>query len=223
MKFAMPNRWENFAFNEQNKEYLLSLKLRLKEELISGKKIYPPEKEIFKAFELTAPENTKVVILGQDPYHNFNQANGLCFSVNEKQLLPPSLKNIFKELEDDLGIKNYEHGDLSSWAKQGVLLMNTSLTVERGKPGSHLKFGWEQLTDQVIRSFNKKKNIVFMLWGKFAVKKKKLIDEDKHFILEASHPSPFSCHKGFFGCNHFSRCNNFLKTSGKKEINWKIT
>jgi uracil-DNA glycosylase len=132
MKFAMPNRWENFAFNEQNKEYLLSLKLRLKEELISGKKIYPPEKEIFKAFELTAPENTKVVILGQDPYHNFNQANGLCFSVNKKQLLPPSLKNIFKELEDDLGIKNYKHGDLSSWAKQGVLLMNTSLTVEKG-------------------------------------------------------------------------------------------
>ena len=223
MKFAMPNRWENFAFNEQKKEYLLTLKLRLKEELISGKTIYPPKKEIFKAFELTAPENTKVIILGQDPYHNFNQANGLCFSVNEKQLLPPSLKNIFKELEDDLGIKNYEHGDLSSWAKQGVLLMNTSLTVEKGKPGSHLKFGWEQLTDQVISSFNKKKKIVFMLWGKSAAKKKKLIDEDKHFILEASHPSPFSCHKGFFGCNHFSRCNNFLKTSGKEEINWQIT
>lgn len=223
MKFAMPNRWENFAFNEQKKEYLLSLKLKLKEELISGKTIYPPKKEIFKAFELTAPENTKVIILGQDPYHNFNQANGLCFSVNEKQLLPPSLKNIFKELEDDLGIKNYEHGDLSSWAKQGVLLMNTSLTVEKGKPGSHLKFGWEQLTDQVISSFNKKKKIVFMLWGKSAAKKKKLIDEDKHFILEASHPSPFSCHKGFFGCNHFSRCNNFLKTSGKEEINWQIT
>jgi len=223
MKFAMPNRWENFAFNEQKKEYLLSLKLKLKEELISGKTIYPPKKEIFKAFELTAPENTKVIILGQDPYHNFNQANGLCFSVNEKQLLPPSLKNIFKELEDDLGIKNYEHGDLSSWAKQGVLLMNTSLTVEKGKPGSHLKFGWEQLTDQVIRSFNKKKKIVFMLWGKSAAKKKKLIDEDKHFILEASHPSPLSCHKGFFGCNHFSRCNNFLKTSGKEEINWQIT
>ena len=223
MKFAMPNRWENFALNEQKKEYLLSLKLKLKEELISGKTIYPPKKEIFKAFELTAPENTKVIILGQDPYHNFNQANGLCFSVNEKQLLPPSLKNIFKELEDDLGIKNYEHGDLSSWAKQGVLLMNTSLTVEKGKPGSHLKFGWEQLTDQVIRSFNKKKKIVFMLWGKSAAKKKRLIDEDKHFILEASHPSPFSCHKGFFGCNHFSRCNNFLKTSGKEEINWQIT
>ena len=223
MKFAMPDRWENFAFNEQKKEHLLSLKLRLKEELLSGKTIYPPKKEIFKAFKLTAPENTKVIILGQDPYHNFNQANGLCFSVNEKQLLPPSLKNIFKELEDDLGIKNYEHGDLSSWAKQGVLLMNTSLTVEKGKPGSHLKFGWEQLTDQVIRSFNKKKKIVFMLWGKSAAKKKKLIDEDKHFILEASHPSPFSCHKGFFGCNHFSRCNNFLKTSGKEEINWQIT
>ena len=223
MKLVMPNRWENFAFNEQKKEYLLSLKLKLKEELISGKTIYPPKKEIFKAFELTAPENTKVIILGQDPYHNFNQANGLCFSVNEKQLLPPSLKNIFKELEDDLGIKNYEHGDLSSWAKQGVLLMNTSLTVEKGKPGSHLKFGWEQLTDQVIRSFNKKKKIVFMLWGKSAAKKKKLIDEDKHFILEASHPSPLSCHKGFFGCNHFSRCNNFLKTSGKEEINWQIT
>ena len=223
MKFAMPNRWENFALNEQKKEYLLSLKLKLKEELISGKTIYPPKKEIFKAFELTAPENTKVIILGQDPYHNFNQANGLCFSVNEKQLLPPSLKNIFKELEDDLGIENYKHGDLSSWAKQGVLLMNTSLTVEKGKPGSHLKFGWEQLTDQVIRSFNKKKKIVFMLWGKSAAKKKKLIDEDKHFVLEASHPSPFSCHKGFFGCNHFSRCNNFLKTSGKKGINWKIT
>ena len=223
MKFSMPNRWENFAFNEQKKEYLLSLKLKLKEELISGKTIYPPKKEIFKAFELTAPENTKVIILGQDPYHNFNQADGLCFSVNKKQLLPPSLKNIFKELEDDLGIKNYEHGDLSSWAKQGVLLMNTSLTVEKGKPGSHLKFGWEQLTDQVIRSLNKKKKIVFMLWGKSAAKKKKLIDEDKHFILEASHPSPFSCHKGFFGCNHFSRCNNFLKTSGKEEINWQIT
>ena len=223
MKFAMPKRWENFAFNEQKKEYLLSIKLRLKEELKSGKTIYPPKKEIFKAFELTAPENTKVVILGQDPYYNFNQANGLCFSVNKKQPLPPSLKNIFKELEDDLGIKNYEHGDLSSWAKQGVLLMNTSLTVEKGKPGSHLKFGWEQLTDQVIRSFNKKMKIVFVLWGKSAAKKKKLINEDKHFILEASHPSPLSCHKGFFGCNHFSRCNNFLKISGKEEINWQIT
>ena len=223
MKFAMPKRWENFAFNEQKKEYLLSIKLRLKEELKSGKTIYPPKKEIFKAFELTAPENTKVVILGQDPYYNFNQANGLCFSVNKKQPLPPSLKNIFKELEDDLGIKNYEHGDLSSWAKQGVLLMNTSLTVEKGKPGSHLKFGWEQLTDQVIRSFNKKMKIVFVLWGKSAAKKKKFINEDKHFILEASHPSPLSCHKGFFGCNHFSRCNNFLKISGKEEINWQIT
>ena len=223
MKFAMPKRWENFAFNEQKKEYLLSIKLRLKEELKSGKTIYPPKKEIFKAFELTAPENTKVIILGQDPYYNFNQANGLCFSVNKKQPLPPSLKNIFKELEDDLGIKNYEHGDLSSWAKQGVLLMNTSLTVEKGKPGSHLKFGWEQLTDQVIRSFNKKMKIVFVLWGKSAAKKKKLINEDKHFILEASHPSPLSCHKGFFGCNHFSKCNNFLKTSGKEEINWQIT
>ena len=133
-----------------------------------------------------------------------------------------NLTNIFKELEDDLGIKNYEHGDLTSWAKQGVLLMNTSLTVEKGKPGSHLKFGWEQLTDQVIRSFNKKKKL-YLCCGVNPQLKRKIIDEDKHFILEASHPSPFSCHKGFFGCNHFSRCNNFLKTSGKEEINWQIT
>ena len=152
MDFAIPKEWENFLSNELKKEYVLSLKLRLKKEKALHKKIFPSEREIFKAFELTSPEKTKVIILGQDPYHNPNQANGLCFSVKKNQALPPSLKNIYKEIEEDLGIKNGTNGDLSDWAKQGVLLINSSLTVEQGIPGSHLKFGWEEFTDHIIKS-----------------------------------------------------------------------
>ena len=174
MDFKLPKEWENFLSNELKKEYVLSLKERLEKEKALCKKIFPPEKEIFKAFELTSPKKTKVIILGQDPYHNLNQANGLCFSVNKNQPLPPSLRNIYKEIEEDLGIKNGINGDLSDWAKQGVLLINSSLTVEQGIPGSHLNFGWEEFTDHIIKSFNKKRDIVFMLWGKFAANKKKV-------------------------------------------------
>ena len=215
------------------------MKLRLKKEKALHKKIFPSEREIFKAFELTSPEKTKVIILGQDPYHNPNQANGLCFSVKKNQALPPSLKNIYKEIEEDLGIKNGTNGDLSDWAKQGVLLINNLNQklmkawdgavrkyiddCQIGIPVQWLKeFGWEEFTDHIIKSFNKKKDIVFMLWGKFAVNKKKFINQERHFVLEASHPSPLSCYKGFFGCKHFSKCNAFLKSSGRKEINWKI-
>ena len=222
MNFSMPRNWKDFISNEHKKEYVLSLKQRLEEELKLNKKIFPLERDIFKAFELTYPEDTKVVILGQDPYHNYNQANGLSFSVNKKEPLPPSLKNIFKEIENDLGIKNFEHGDLSYWAKQGVLLMNSSLTVEKGIPGSHLKLGWETFTDHIIRSFDKKNNLVFMLWGNFASRKNEFIDKEKHLVLETSHPSPLSCYKGFIGCKHFSLCNAFLKDVGKKEIDWQI-
>ena len=222
MDFKLPKEWQNFLSNELKKEYVLSLKERLEKEKALCKKIFPPEKEIFKAFELTSPKKTKVIILGQDPYHNLNQANGLCFSVNKNQPLPPSLRNIYKEIEEDLGIKNGINGDLSDWAKQGVLLINSSLTVEQGIPGSHLNFGWEEFTDHIIKSFNEKRDIVFMLWGKFAANKKKFINQERNFVLEASHPSPLSCYKGFFGCKHFSKCNSFLKSSGRKEINWRI-
>ena len=191
MDFAIPKEWENFLSNELKKEYVLSLKLRLKKEKALHKKIFPSEREIFKAFELTSPEKTKVIIIGQDPYHNPNQANGLCFSVKKNQALPPSLKNIYKEIEEDLGIKNGTNGDLSDWAKQGVLLINSSLTVEQGIPGSHLKFGWEEFTDHIIKSFNKKKDIVFMLWGKFAINKKKFINQERNI-------SVFKIKKGHF-------------------------
>ncbi len=189
----------------------------------SSETVFPPRKEIFRAFSLTPLKKVKVVIIGQDPYHGEGEANGLAFSVNKGIKLPPSLRNIYKELEDDLGIKAPTHGDLSAWAKQGVLLLNSILTVRENTPGSHRKIGWEEYTDSVIQEIsNSKKHIVFILWGKYAQKKKELIDSDKHLIIESPHPSPFSARKGFFGSKPFSRTNKYLRENNISEIDWQI-
>lgn len=186
--------------------------------------IYPPKELIFRALELTPFENIKVVILGQDPYHGEGEANGLAFSVNKGVELPPSLRNIYEELKSDMGIKIPNHGDLTSWAKQGVLLLNSVLTVEKDKPASHRNIGWEEYTDSIIKKISdKKENIVFILWGKYAQSKKDFIDERKHLVISSPHPSPFSANKGFFGSKPFSKTNTYLKSKGKKEIDWRIT
>jgi uracil-DNA glycosylase len=196
----------------------------LKTEKDAGKTIYPPGKLIFNAFNLTPFDTVKVVILGQDPYHGAGQAHGLSFSVLPGVKPPPSLVNIFKELKSDIGLdmpNNY--GDLTHWAKQGVLLLNTALTVRAGEPFSHAKTGWSKFTDAVIETIsNEKENIIFILWGKFAQEKISLIDTGKHFILGSAHPSPFSAHKGFLGCKHFSRTNELLVKTKQQPIDWNI-
>jgi uracil-DNA glycosylase len=185
---------------------------------------YPKTKNVFKALELTPFENIKVVILGQDPYHNEGQANGLAFSVPRDIKIPPSLKNIYKELNNDLGIEIPNHGDLSKWSKEGVLLLNSILTVEPHKPASHRNIGWEEYTDQIIKEINsKKKNIVFILWGNYAQDKGKYIDESKHLVIKSPHPSPFSARRGFFNSKPFSKCNTYLKENRIEEIDWRIT
>ena len=198
--------------------------LQLKKFLIEEKKqftVYPPGKEIFAAFNHTSPENVKVVIVGQDPYHGQGQANGLCFSVAKGFKNPPSLKNIFKEMVVDLNCPSPTHGDLSHWAKQGVLLLNATLTVRASSPASHQGKGWEQFTDAVIQKIAAHhQGIVFLLWGKPAQQKENLIDSTKHFVLKAAHPSPFSAHNGFLGCKHFSKTNDLLIQQGKNPINW---
>lgn len=197
---------------------------QLKNFLIEEKKnhiVYPPGKEIFAAFNHTSPENVKVVIVGQDPYHGQGQANGLCFSVSNGFKCPPSLKNIFKEMSNDLNCLLPSHGDLSHWAKQGVLLLNTTLTVREASPASHQGKGWEIFTDAVIqRIADHHHGIVFLLWGKHAQQKDNLIDTSKHHVLKAAHPSPFSAHNGFFGCKHFSKTNDLLIQQGKNPIIW---
>lgn len=193
----------------------------VRQEYVS-KKVYPRPENIFRAFELTPFSKVRVVILGQDPYHNPGQAHGLCFSVPEKTALPPSLQNIYKEIEADCGIsKNNCSGDLSAWASQGVFLLNAILSVVANQPTSHRGKGWEDFTDEIIKTLsNKKENLVFMLWGNYARSKKKLIDSNKHLILEAPHPSPLSAYSGFFGCRHFSKCNQWLEKAGFDKINW---
>ena len=182
---------------------------------------YPPGKSIFKAFDLCPFDDVKVVIIGQDPYHEPGQAHGLCFSVQEGCILPPSLRNIYKEIEQDLGKNMPLSGDLTRWANQGVLLLNATLTVEAHKAGSHQNRGWEQFTDSVIRILaEKKENLVFILWGSYAQQKGKYIDPNKHLILKAPHPSPLSSYRGFFGCKHFSLTNNFLQSKGIEPIDW---
>lgn len=185
--------------------------------------IYPPKEVIFKAIELTTLNSVKVVLLGQDPYHGKGQANGLAFSVNKDVKIPPSLRNIFKELNSDLGIPIPNHGDLTKWSQQGVLLLNCILTVEENKPGSHRGMGWEEYTNEIIKEVSEKKNnIVFILWGKYAQSKIALIDSNKHLILQSPHPSPFSANKGFFNSKPFSKCNQYLKERNIKEIDWSI-
>ena len=211
--------WTEILAPIKNTEYFTTLWEKVKEEYQTTK-CFPPKDQIFRAIELTPFDEVKVVIIGQDPYHNDNQANGLCFSVLDKVKAPPSLKNIFKELEDDLGIKKTSN-ELEMWAKQGVLLLNATLTVRAHEANSHKDLGWEQFTDFIIKEISdKKENVVFVLWGAFAQKKAGLIDASRHFIIQSAHPSPFSVHKGFFGSRPFSKINQFLEEKGKEPINW---
>lgn len=187
------------------------------------KTIFPPRDYIFNALKLTPYKNVKVVIVGQDPYHGVGEAHGLSFSVQKGIKVPPSLKNIYKELYDDLGITPYEEGDLSAWAKQGVLLLNAVLTVEKDKPASHRKLGWERLTDYIIKKLNNKEEpVVFILWGNFAKEKRGFITNPKHLVLTSAHPSPFSANYGFFGSKPFSKTNDFLIKNGLEPINWDL-
>ena len=216
------NDWKQLLGNEFKKEYFKNLENFLKLEYLN-KKIYPKKEQVFKALNHTSFKNAKVLILGQDPYHQKNQANGLSFSVNKGMPIPPSLKNIFKELENDLNIKNYEHGDLTNWANNGVLMLNSVLTVEDSNPNSHKNIGWEKFTPKIIEILNKKETpFVFILWGKNAISKKSLINNKKHLILTSVHPSPLSAHNGFFGNKHFSKTNDFLVKNNMTPINWKI-
>ncbi|TNF65373.1 MAG: uracil-DNA glycosylase [Gammaproteobacteria bacterium] len=213
--------WKDVIGNQKESAYFQSALQFSLSERKKGKIIYPQPDKVFQAFELTDFDNLKVVILGQDPYHGPNQAHGLAFSVNEGIRKPPSLINIFKELQTDLGVEIKEHGDLSHWAKQGVFLLNTVLTVEHKKAHSHANKGWETFTDEVIRIISAHhQHIVFMLWGSPAQKKASLIDAKKHCILRAPHPSPLSAHRGFLGCKHFSLCNDYLKANQINEISW---
>lgn len=215
--------WKNHMKDEFSKPYFGELKKFLVEEKKQGFNIYPPGREIFSAFNHTPFEKVKVVIMGQDPYHGRGQANGLCFSVSPGIKPPPSLVNIFKELQDDLGIQIPSHGNLEKWAGQGVLLLNASLTVRANTPNSHSGKGWENFTDAVIRKVSDElSGIVFLLWGKFAHSKEVLVDTAKHFVLKAAHPSPYSASSGFFGCKHFSKTNDILQQQGKIPVNWSL-
>lgn len=223
MDVQIEQSWKNVLQPEFNKPYFEQLVTFLKKEKAAGKIIYPPGPDIFNAFNTTPFSQVKAVILGQDPYHNPGQAHGLCFSVQEGVPPPPSLINIYKEIQSDLNIPAPNHGHLIKWAEQGVLLLNASLTVEQNKPMSHSKIGWHKFTNQVIKTVSDKKDkIVFFLWGGFAKSKMSLIDNSKHLILTAAHPSPLSAHNGFFGCKHFSKANEWLKNNGKSPINWNL-
>jgi len=214
--------WSNFIKQQQVQPYFIALQSFLEQEKQAGKVIFPDEHKRFNAFELTPLDSVKVVILGQDPYHGEGQAQGLSFSVPQGMALPPSLRNIYKELADDLGRSFIsDNGDLTHWAKQGVLLINAVLTVEKSLAGSHAKQGWETFTDNVIRSINEQsEGVVFLLWGAYAIKKSNLIDTQKHHILTAAHPSPLSAYRGFWGCRHFSKTNDLLISQGKTAIQW---
>lgn len=216
------NSWDNKLENEMNKTYFLDMLSRLDTEY-NNQNIYPPRGKIFNALKTTPFGKIKVVILGQDPYHGKGQAHGLCFSVNRGVALPPSLKNIYKEMQDDLGIIQPNHGYLQSWAEQGVLMLNTVLTVQEGKPNSHANYGWQTFTDEVIKLVNTQDSpIVFLLWGRNAINKAKFIDKSKHLVLTSVHPSPLSAYAGFFGCKHFSKCNEFLVKNGLEPIKWQL-
>ena len=215
--------WKEVLKEEFNKPYFRQITDHIKTEKQQGKTIYPSGKNIFRAFDITPFGKVKVVILGQDPYHGPFQAHGLCFSVQNNIPPPPSLINIFKELHDDTGAPIPRDGCLDKWAEKGVLLLNASLTVRAAEPMSHAKIGWHQFTDTAISKLSKeKKHLVFMLWGKFAQEKIKLIDQSKHLVLVAAHPSPLSAHTGFFGCRHFSKANQYLMEHGIDPIDWAL-
>lgn len=220
MNINIEESWKNKLQEEFEKEYFIELVEFVKSEY-ANHNIYPPGKQIFSAFDHCSFENTKVVIIGQDPYHGDGQANGLCFSVSDGIRKPPSLLNIFKEIATDIDKPIPESGNLERWAKQGILMLNATLTVRASTPGSHQNKGWEEFTDAVIKVLNDQKdNLVFLLWGAYAQKKGAIIDRSKHDVLESAHPSPFAAYRGFFGNRHFSKCNAYLEEQGKAVIDW---
>jgi len=216
--------WNHFFEEQSNQTYFETLQTNIKNSRNKPERVFPPEEQVFNAFEATSPKDIKVVILGQDPYHGFGQANGLSFSVSKGQKIPPSLRNIYKELAleyPDFGTP--KHGDLQPWAEQGVLLLNAVLTVEESNANSHKDFGWHIFTDNAIRYVSDHcSNVVFILWGAFAQKKEALIDAEKHSILKSPHPSPLSARRGFFGCDHFKAANAYLESKGKTKVNWNL-
>ena len=216
--------WLPYLLGEFDESYMVSLAAFLETEKNMGKEIFPQPAEYFYALNRTLLQDLTVVILGQDPYHGPGQAHGLSFSVPKTIRIPPSLRNIFKEVQSDLCLdKNFEHGQLTSWAEQGVLLLNSVLTVECSQAGSHQNKGWERFTDRVVEVISQEKEFcVFMLWGSYAQNKGKVIDRNKHLVLEAPHPSPLSAYRGFFGCKHFSQCNTYLQEKGLKSIDWSL-
>ena len=220
MEIRIEESWKRELAEEWEKDYFVRLTQFVREEYAT-KQIFPPGRQIFAAFNSTPFHDVKVVILGQDPYHDVGQANGLCFSVNDGIQFPPSLRNIFKEIESDIGTPVPQSGDLSRWAKQGVLLLNATLTVEAHRAGSHQRHGWEQFTDSVISHLAEHRdNLVFILWGSYAIGKGAFIDRNRHLVLTSVHPSPLSAHRGFFGNHHFSRTNQYLIEHGKTPIEW---
>ncbi|KJZ07644.1 MULTISPECIES: uracil-DNA glycosylase [unclassified Halomonas] len=220
---VLPDSWERWLGAEFQAPYMQQLKAFLAAEKAARKTIYPHSSDWFRAFELTPLDEVRVVILGQDPYHGPGQAHGLCFSVREGIKPPPSLVNIYKELAQDLGVTPVNHGHLEAWARQGVLLLNTSLTVEEGNAGSHRGKGWETFTDRAIETVNAEAPpCVFLLWGSHARQKKALVDQERHLVLESPHPSPLSAHRGFFGNHHFSRANAFLAEHGRSPVDWQL-
>lgn len=222
MQVRIEQSWKNALAGEFGKPYFESLVRFLHKEKSDGRRIFPPGSQIFRAFDLTPADQVKVVILGQDPYHGPGQAHGLSFSVPEGIPAPPSLKNIFKEIESDMGVRMSGYPNLENWARQGVLLLNAVLTVRSGEAASHSKIGWEQFTDAVISYISDNcEGVVFMLWGNFARGKRELIDASRHCVLEAAHPSPLA-RGAFFGCRHFSRANSWLIANGKSPINWQL-
>ena len=219
---TIEENWKSVLKEEFDKPYFSELKSFLLEEK-KKYRVFPPGSLMFNAFNKTPFDNVKVVFIGQDPYHGFGQAHGLCFSVPDGIPQPPSLVNIFKEIENDLGIKPPRHGNLEKWATQGILLLNATLSVRENQPGSHQRKGWENFTDAAIHQLSaQKQGLIFVLWGNFAIAKKELIDPGKHHILTAAHPSPLSASKGFFGCRHFSKINEILRSEGKEEIDWRL-
>lgn len=215
--------WRAPLLGEFTSPYMQELKRFLQEEKAQGKRVFPRGSEYFRALDLTPLDKVKVVVLGQDPYHGEGQAHGLCFSVRPGVRTPPSLVNIYKELQSDLGIPPARHGHLEHWARQGVLLLNSVLTVEMGQAASHQGKGWERFTDAVIAQVNRRAEpVVFMLWGSYAQRKAAFVDAERHLVLKAPHPSPLSAHNGFFGCRHFSRANSFMESNGMRPIDWAL-
>ncbi len=214
--------WPSSLLTELNQPYFIEMQQKIAQQRAQGIDVFPAEDDIFKALQTTDFEHVKVVILGQDPYHGEGQANGLAFSVNKGMKFPPSLNNIFKELVEDIsGFNVPEHGDLHKWAEQGVLLLNTVLTVQKGKAHSHAKLGWERFTDAIIEVLNQQKQgVIFLLWGAHAQKKGQFIDKNKHTVLSSVHPSPLSAYRGFFGCKHFSKTNQLLQSQQQQPIDW---